>query len=158
MLGYLVYCQLLKYSNYFTMLYINSYALQKKEVVITKKELFVFSGSINTHVINMRHFLKNTYSNTLKDCFSRSRSSLLLLLILQLKKIRIYTSIGGEFTRPREKCAAKFLLQTRKEVYELEFRMNTMLTNCFLVKLSALDNELSSFISKLNKRDPSIMT
>lgn len=74
------------------------------------------------------------------------------------EKIRIYTSIGGEFTRPREKRAAKFLLQTRKEVYELEFRMNTMLTNCFLVKLSALDNELSSFISKLNKRDPSIMT
>lgn len=39
------------------MLYINSYVLERKELVITKIKLFLFSASINTHVTN-EEFLK----------------------------------------------------------------------------------------------------
>lgn len=65
---------------------------QKKEMAVVKIMLFLFSGAISDKVIKMRNFLKNIYSNrkTLGDCFSRSISSLLLLLILQLKNQNIY--------------------------------------------------------------------
>ena len=106
-LGYLEYSQLPKHSNYFTTLYTNSYALQRKEVVITKIKLFLFAGSINTHVTNIRNFLTNIYRyrKTLRVCFSRLVSILLLLLILRLKTQNIYINRRRICYTWRETCS-----------------------------------------------------
>lgn len=64
----------------------------------------------------------------------------------------VYIHQQGENLLDLKRNVQQNFLQTRMEAYELEFRRNTVLTNCFLVKLPALDNQLFCLISE-RKRD-----